>query len=172
MSDDAESFLGVDSKPTSAVVAVSSSTADTSATAKPSARTGALFRNEDYWPYLFGIFVFAGLLAIPIIWGQILDQAYERLVFGSLVGCGVFAYAHSREGQFLFGRFIAGFALVFLISMRVAAQSAGGIGFIPGGFLGFIVMSGGGWLGIGIARVTGIAAALRSADSSNRTDPQ
>jgi MFS family permease len=158
MSDDAESFLGVKSQ-RDAPTPVATTTADTS---NPTAGTGSMFRREDYWPYMFGIFVFAGLVAVPIIWGQFIDLPYGRLVAGSLVGCFVFAYAHKRDGQFSFGRFIIGFGFVFLMSMRFSVQSGGIGGFIPGGVLGFLVMGGGGWLGIGIARVTGIAKALKT----------
>ncbi len=124
-------------------------------------RPRGMFRREDYWPYLFGVFVFAGLLAVPVIWSLFIDLTYGRLVAGSLVGCAVFAYAHTKDGQFSLGSFIVGYAVVLLMSLRVAAQSGTGVGIVPGGLLGLLLMTGGGWLGIGLGRATGVADALK-----------
>ncbi len=115
-----------------------------------------MFRREDYWPFMFGVFVLGGLVAVPLIWSLFVDLPFKGLVASSLVGCFVFAYAHTRDGQFSVRRFIVGFGLALLITLRVTARS-GGIGaFIPGGVLGILVMEGCGWLAIGIARVTGV----------------
>jgi hypothetical protein len=113
---------------------------------------------------MFGIFVFAGLVAVPLIWGQFTNLPYDRLVAGSLVGCAVFAYAHTRDGKFSVSRFIVGFGFVFLMSLRITARSGGLGGFIPGGFLGFLVMSGCGWLGIWIARALGFSGEWKALD--------
>lgn len=116
-----------------------------------------MFNRDDYWPYMIGVFTLGGLVAVPLVWGQFIDLPYDRLVVGSLLACGVFAYAHTRDGTFSIGRFLLGFGFIFLMSLRIAASSRGSGAFIPGGFLGFVVMAGSGWTGIGIARALGVS---------------
>jgi len=124
-----------------------------------------MFRREDYWPYMFGVFVFAGVIALPTIYSNFIDLPFDRLLAGCLLGCFLFAFAHTRDGQFSFGRFIGGVALMVLALMRTAGKSDGQGGVIPGGLLGFAVMAAAGWFGIAIGRATGISKALKSGDS-------
>lgn len=152
MAEDIDEMLGVD--PTKQGMPPEPSATPT--------RPRGMFHREDYWPYLFGVFVFGGLIAVPAVWSQFIDLSFGRLVAGSLVACAVFAYAHTEDGQFSFSSFFIGYALTLLISLRVAAQSDIGGGVIPGGLLGFLIMSGCGWLGIGLGRATGIAKALKA----------
>jgi hypothetical protein len=119
---------------------------------------------------MFGVFVFGGLIAVPIIWGYFNDLPYERQVALSLVGCFVFAYAHTRNGAFSFGRFIVAFGFVLLLTLRAAAQHPGGVeAVIPAGILGFLVMGGCGWIGVGISRAVGISKALAMSDPPGLT---
>lgn len=118
-----------------------------------------LFREEDYWPYMLGVFVFAGLFFLPLIWGQFIYLSYLRLVAGSLIGCFVFAFAHKKDGQFSIWRFVGGLVFVSVMALKVSLSSGGFNGVIPGGLIGFLLMAGCGLLGIRIARLTGISKA-------------
>ena len=122
-----------------------------------------MFNREDYYPYMFGVFVFAGLMAVPAIWGLFIELPFYRLIGGSLVGCFIFAQAHTRTGEFLFGRFVVGAGVGVLITLKASITSDA---YLPGGLLGFAIMAGGGWLGLWLGRSTGITATFENANST------
>jgi hypothetical protein len=120
-----------------------------------------MFNREDYFPYMFGVFVFAGLIAIPVIFGQFIELPLGRLIGGSVVGCFIFAQAHTRTGEFLFGRFTIGVVVGLLLTMN-----SGGASYLPGGVLGFAMMAGGGWLGVWLGRFLGITSYVDNTEPS------
>ncbi len=113
-----------------------------------------LFEEKDFIPYVVGIMGFGGLLIIPLLWGGFMGMGYERSMFPALLSCGIFAFSHDKRGNFLWGRFIFLSIYVFFMIMRTAAKYGGGGKpmFLAGGFLGYVVMFGCGWLGIAINR--------------------
>lgn len=131
-----------------------------------------MFNREDYWPYVFGVFLFAGLLVIPFVYAEYVLPGMEepfrsiprRHVFiGSFVACGLFTFSHTRMGEVSLARLIGGVLIAVLVYLRFQGANLffrENIIFVPVGLLGLALMAGGGWLGIGIARVTGIAAYL------------
>ena len=112
-----------------------------------------MFRKEEYGPYMIGVFILGGLIAVPLIWSYFVDLPYEKLVLGSLLGCGIFAFAHTRDGDFSLLRFFGAFAFVFLMSLKISVQAGGTGPFVPGGLLGFFVMAACGHAGVGISRL-------------------
>jgi len=118
-----------------------------------------MFKREDFWPFMFGVFILGGLLVIPAIWSQFSDIPLDRLVLGSVLGCFIFAYAHDRDGGFSVLRLIVGYAIVFVLLMKGAAKGGLEPIMIPGGALGFLVMAACGWVGILFGRAMGLGGA-------------
>lgn len=115
-----------------------------------------MFEERDFIPYICGVMLLGGIFVVPVIWGLLLDLSYEKSLFPSILSCGVFALSHSKKGHLLFGRFIFLNIYVFFTIMRSAAKYGSGGGkpmFLAGGMLGFIVMAGCGWAGIGVMRL-------------------
>lgn len=125
-----------------------------------------MFKREDYWPYMFGVFILGGLIALPAIYSNFIEVPLERLLAGCMMGCMLFAFAHTRDGNFSFGRLVGGVVVIMLLMLRFAGESDGKGGVIPGGLLGFAVMGACGWVGIGLGRATGIAKGLKKADEN------
>ena len=116
----------------------------------------SLFKHEDYWPFMFGLFVFGGFSLVPVIWSRFGSGTYWETLPGALLGCGVFAYSLGRHGEFMIGRFILAMGLAYFLVFHIHAVHGAGLG-VPGGILGLLVMSASGWLGIGLSRWTGFS---------------
>jgi hypothetical protein len=114
-----------------------------------------MFEKEDFIPFIAGVMVFAGLLVVPIVWGQLTGISYAQAIVPSLVSCCIFVYAHDERGNFSFGKFLIGFLFLFLAMMRATAKYGHGGArpmFFAGGILGYVVMLACGWAGIAVAR--------------------
>jgi hypothetical protein len=120
-----------------------------------------MFRRKDYWPYMFGMFIFGGLLVLPALLERVVDlgKGYDRNLALSVGFCTVFALAHKRNGKLSFINLIGGIALMIFASLQVAKKT-GTIQIVIPGLLSFLLLWGCGWLGIIIARVLGISKAL------------
>jgi len=122
-----------------------------------------MFRREDYWPYMIGAFLLGGLVAVPVTWRQFIDMDYDRLIAGSVILCGVFLLVHTRTGGLGMNRVIGAMlfgVLVFMASIREWHS----ILYLNGGLLGFAVLMACGWVGIFVARATGISEKLVTPD--------
>lgn len=124
-----------------------------------------VFKYDDYWPFMAGLFGIGGLLAVPLIWGQIGDLTYLEATPGSLLGCVVYAYGVTRHGEFRTGRFIGALVVAILLVMRSDSL------ILPGGILGFLVMGGCGWIGIAAGRATGLSSPFETPSPADLPDP-
>ncbi len=132
-----------------------SSSPDVSAPAPtPALPAKGTFKEDDYVPYILGIMVLGGLVAIPLVYGGITDISYGRALLPSLISCGIFAYSHDKRGTFLMGRFIMLYLFSYITLLRASLQY-GGNGqqtFVAGGLIGILVMTGCGWAGVMVGR--------------------
>ncbi len=123
---------------------------------------GGMFEEVDYVPFVAGVLVLAGLIAVPILWSMFLDMEYPSTLFSSLLSCGIFIYAHDKRGNFSIIKFLFGMAFILIQIIRTANQYGGGPPmFIAGGVVGLVVMMACGWVGILIARYIRRALARR-----------
>lgn len=115
-----------------------------------------MFPADDYVAFLCGVMLFGGFLVVPLLWGLMTGVSFEDAIVPSLMSCGIFAFAWDKDGNFSFGRFFMALVIVGLTMLRVVAKSGGQFQkpvFIAGGFIGYLVMFGCGWAGIGIWRL-------------------
>lgn len=126
-----------------------------------------LFRYEDYWPYISGVFVFGGLTAVPFSLMGLCDiEPYYAFVLGLLGSC-VLVYSHTHYGRFKIERFLLGVFVVLNASFRAADVAIFGAGYtfflivILLAVSGLIFMEICGWIGILIGRATGISNRLK-----------
>lgn len=113
---------------------------------------GALFEERDYIPFMLGIFIIGGLLAIPLIWGSQVGLGYFEALPWSLASCAVFLVAIRRNGTISWLRFFL--AIIVLIGAgQIYASSSGKPAFAAGGMLGFLVIAVCGLIGIGVGRL-------------------
>ncbi|MBK7208549.1 MAG: hypothetical protein IPH91_09850 [Elusimicrobia bacterium] len=130
----------------------------TPAVPQPSGEAAAkgMFEERDYFPFLLGVLVLAGLVAIPVLWGHFTGIGYARAIIPSLVSCGIFIYAHDKRGNFSVVKLLVGYLFLFMTLVRAMAKvgpNGGKPFFVAGGFLGFVVMFACGWAGIAVGRL-------------------
>lgn len=120
----------------------------------PVAVATGMFEEKDYVPFVLGVMLLAGLVCVPILWGQFTDLEFEKSIIPSLISCGIFVYAHDNRGNFSIMKFLIGMVFVFMIVIRALAQSTGNTKpmFFAGGIVGYIIMFACGWAGIAFAR--------------------
>ncbi len=137
-------------------------------------------RSKDYWPFMFGVFVIAGLGATPFLLGLFIDKPRHELVPLSLIACFLFALIHSKNLEINFNRILLmAIPLLFPVDSIKQITSGNDALMYPhntsgdnGGLLstvadkgelvtiaivGFIAMTVCGRLGVGIAKITGIS---------------
>lgn len=158
----------------------------------PEENKNKVFEREDYLPFMFGVFVIAGLIVAPFMYDLFFNIPKGRLIFISLALCAVFAYAFKRNGNVNYGHIAKALLIIIVLlysNAKITEASDRNKAFlrglqsrnsgskivpkinknmiIPGMLLGFMAMAGGGWLGIRIGRATGITKRLTSNDRSN-----
>lgn len=120
------------------------------------AETTGMFEEQDFIPYVCGTMLLGGLVVVPLIWGGMSDLDYTQALLPSLLSCGIFALSHDKRGNFLWGRFILMVLFMLFTILKAMAKAGPGAGkpmFMAGGVLGYLVMFGCGWAGIGVARL-------------------
>ncbi len=124
---------------------------------QPAPPAKGMFEEVDYIPYISGVMLIGGLIAVPIIWGSVSRTGYLESIIPSLVSCALFAFAHDKRGNFNLGRFFLMFLYVLFMMMKTSAQYGARGGerpfFLAGGLLGYFVMFFCGWAGIKIGRL-------------------
>ncbi len=136
-----------------AALAASLASDSTKTTSSTVATAPGLFKEADFIPYLCGVMILGGLIAIPMVWGMMHGIGYGQALLPALVSCGIFAASHNKRGHFLWMRFLL-MMLFFSMQIMKTANSYSHTRpmFLAGGFLGFLIMSGCGWAGIFLAR--------------------
>jgi len=119
-----------------------------------------VFRREDYWSFVLGIFVLGGLLLFPLGLRLEFGFSYYRGLVASFLVCGAIAYAHRRDGGFSFGRLILGVTIAHLVLLYFSLASGEFRIVVPGGVIGFLIAEGCGWIGIAIGRTTGLSSVV------------
>jgi uncharacterized membrane protein len=130
------------------------------------ATASTLFKPSDYWPYIFGAFLFGGIIATPLLanWLAPLPMPaafrFERILPWTIFCAWIFCQGHRKGGSPYFAwygvwAFIYGvvLAIVFLISGTSAFMSTllWGLYCVV---IGFPLMFAGGVIGIIIGRAT------------------
>ena len=99
----------------------------------------SIFREQDYKPFMMGVFVLGGLVAIPLLWGPMSDVSYVKALPWSVLSCLVVLAAFRKNGTISWPRFI-GAALVAGIAGGIYAAETNQSGFIAGGVVGYAVV--------------------------------
>ncbi len=113
---------------------------------------GAMFAPEDYLPFMVGVFVLGGLLAIPLIWGFGMRMGFWAALPWGLVSALVWLVAFRRDGTLCWGRLI-GAMIAVLVLGNVWVFQSGGSGFVVSGIGGILIILACGYAGIGIGRI-------------------
>jgi uncharacterized membrane protein len=111
-----------------------------------------MFKETEYVPFMLGVFLIGGLLAVPIIYGLILGLSYFQSLPWSLVSCIILLIGFRRNGSISWGRAIPaiiGGAMVINAYNQITGKPA----FVASGFLGFLLVAGCGYVGIWIGRI-------------------
>jgi len=111
-----------------------------------------MFKDTDYLPFMLGVFLIGGLVGIPIAYGLISGLGYFKSLPWSLVSCIVLLIGFRRSGSISWGRAVPAFiggAMVVNAYNLITGKPA----FVAGGFLGFLLSAGCGYIGIGIGRI-------------------
>ncbi len=129
-----------------------------------------MYKREDYWPHMVGLF-FVSLVVNPFLWrftiiSDSYNIEYDRLLIASAMYSGVFAFAYSRELKFSIFRLLGGILILGFLALKAFSSWWGSSGYNPiivifPGAVSFIIMGGGGWLGVQIGRRTGWTESLR-----------
>lgn len=108
-----------------------------------------------YLPYLLGVLVFGGLLALPLLWGGNQHMEYGDALPWSLLSCVVFSIGIRRDGSYSLARGISAYFIAYVLAASFTADSIarsnGNKGFLAGGALGFLLLTVCGYLGVGFA---------------------
>ena len=126
--------------------------------------TEGMFKEEDYWSYIVGVMLIAGLFIVPFILGFIegIDKMGKPLiVFFSLVYSALFCYAHTKSGVFSFKRFFYGLFLMAFLAAQIVINTPSAdlhkvLNLIIPGLLPIAAMFLSGWIGILIGRGLGL----------------
>ena len=111
------------------------------------------FETTEYIPFLIALFMFGGLIAVPLIWGGVLDIDYHKTLLPAFISCACFAYCHNRKGRFLWNRLFIITAFIAYVLFKITLKGGGDEQFfVAGGVLGYPVMFGCGWIGVMIVR--------------------
>lgn len=114
------------------------------------------FEPEDYWPFVAGIVVLAGFVAIPLLWGYMSKIEYARSIIPSLLSCVAFIFAYDKRGKFSILKLALGTLFVFVLMIKVVASSGSHRpppAFFASGIGAYIVTLVCGRIGIKIARL-------------------
>ena len=57
---------------------------------------GGMFEEVDYVPFVAGVLVLAGLIAVPILWSMFLDMEYPSTLVSWVLACGICINAHDK----------------------------------------------------------------------------
>lgn len=113
---------------------------------------GSMFKETDYVPFMFGVFLIGGLIGMPLTYGAGTGLGYFESLPWALASCGVFLIAFRRNGTISWGRAIPAIAAI-IIGANIYNQSTGKPAFAAGGLLGFLLVMVCGYIGLGIGRV-------------------
>jgi len=83
---------------------------------------GALFDGADYAPFILGVFVLGGLLAIPMLWSQPerINMTYAEALPWAIGACMVFLAAFRRNGTVSWLRAVPAVAAMILAEVFLA----------------------------------------------------
>jgi len=119
--------------------------------AKPSGGPG-MFSTADYIPFMTGVFLIGGLIAMPLTYGAALGLGYVDSLPWALASCTVFLVGFRRNGTISWGR-AAPAIVAMMIGANIYNQDTGKPAFAAGGFLGFLLVMVCGYIGIGLGRM-------------------
>ena len=111
-----------------------------------------MFKESDYIPFMFGVFLVGGFLVLPLTYGQSVNMEYLNSLPWSIASCFVFLIAFRKNGTISWGRAIPALAAIIIFA-RVYAQNTGKPVFAASGCLGFIAIMICGYIGLGIGRI-------------------
>ena len=111
-----------------------------------------MYREEDYVPFLVGVFVFAGLIAFPLLWGLAAEMTYLRALPWGIGSAVVFMIGFTPDGEISWWRFVPAIIVIAVVG-TVSNLSTGGPAFAAGGILGFVVVTICGYIGVGLFRL-------------------
>jgi hypothetical protein len=134
---------------------------------------GALFSETDYLPFMLGVFIVGGLIAVPFFYGAglsadlglpspgmrwqieyfLLHGPYFKALPWSLASCLVYLISFRRNGTITWARAVPAMAAM-IIAVYAYYNNTGKPAFAVGGFLGFILIMVCGYVGIAVARLT------------------
>lgn len=112
---------------------------------------GAIFKEEDYVPFVVGFFLIGGLLTFPFLYGLQLDISYLLALPWSLGSCVVFLIGFRKNGTISWLKFVPAYAVLTITAM-IVNHSSGGSTFAAGGIIGFVIVILGGKIGIIVSR--------------------
>ncbi len=115
-------------------------------------KTGGSFKDSDYVPFMLGVFLIGGLVALPLTYGLATGLGYFESLPWALASCVVFLISFRRNGTISWGRAIPAI-FVLVIGADIYNRSTGRPSFAAGGLLGFLLVMVCGYAGIGIGRM-------------------
>ncbi|MEL7498316.1 MAG: hypothetical protein AAFN77_11955 [Planctomycetota bacterium] len=111
-----------------------------------------MFSEGSYAPFMVGVFILGGFVALPLLYGGMLGHDYVSSLPWTLGVCVVFLFGFRRNGTISWLR-----ATPVLLLLMIAAYAfykyTGRHGFGVGGFLGFLIVFGCGYVGIGVRKL-------------------
>ena len=111
-----------------------------------------MFRETDYVPFMLGVFLIGGLIAVPLTYGAATGLGYFESLPWALGSCVVFLVAFRRNGTISWSRAIPAFGAL-MIGAGIYHESTGKPAFAVGGLLGFLLVVVCGYVGLGIGRM-------------------
>lgn len=125
-----------------------------------------LLAEEDYWPFVVSSFLFGSLLltVIYVFLNIPEDFSIGRRLCIALLNSGSFVYLFSKDLRFQPARLfkvVLYFAVLSAFISVIHGQMTLFVIFLPGGFLGYPLLYGCGWLGAKVASVFGYQRHIR-----------
>ena len=115
----------------------------------PLSNYDSLFSERSYAPFMVGVFLPGGFVALPLFYGGMLGHDYVSSLPWTLGVCVVFLCGFRRNGTITWLR-AAPALFMLMIAAYAFYKYTGRHGFGVVGFLGFLIAIGCGYIGIGV----------------------